>query len=243
MVKQRFLKRSTLSALTVALALAALAEPALALQGGEDPSLLPVLVDKRFGAGGRHQLGLQFSTALASKFVEGTGGSLTYGYNFGNLIGLELNGAFFATDEASIMAQVRCPLNGNEPQLSDLHQFQWTAGGAITMVPVYGKMSFASEFDPAWDLLLLAGGGVAGVKRQTGLTNSQLNQCPGLPSATYESKTVPLFNFGLALRFYITKLIGLRVELRDYFFPDPGPDGGLSFNLHFQAGLQFTFGG
>ncbi len=60
---------------------------ALALQGGEDPSTLPVLIDKRYGAGGRHQLALFFSTPLVSKFVESTGGYLSYTYNFTDLIG------------------------------------------------------------------------------------------------------------------------------------------------------------
>jgi hypothetical protein len=67
-----------------------------------------------------------------------------------------------------------------------------------------------------------------------------------------------MLNFGLGLRFYFSKLIGLRFEFRDYVvFPDPSPvpsvetdpnsarveDGGVSFNLHFQVGLQFSFGG
>ena len=55
---------------------------AFALQGGEDPSLLPVLIDKRFSGRSRHQVGVLFSSSMADKFIESIGGAATYGYNF-----------------------------------------------------------------------------------------------------------------------------------------------------------------
>jgi hypothetical protein len=85
---------------------------------------------------------------------------------------------------------------------------------------------------------------------------------------TFQSKVTPVFNFGAGLRFYFSKLIALRLELRDYFYPEHGEAeasalkgsdqvecmekaneagfckiGGLTFNLHFQGGLQLSFGG
>jgi outer membrane beta-barrel protein len=244
MIDSRKHLRTTVAALALAGAFAPTA--AHALQGGEDPALLPVLVDKRFGAAGRHQLGVLFSTALAAKFVEGSGVTATYGYNFSDMFGAQLHGGFILSSESNIAGEVRCKLGAQEPPISDLGQFQWAAGADITFVPFYGKMSFASEFDPSWDFILSAGGGVAGVRSQNGITESQRARCPDstAPVATFASKVSPTFDFGLGLRFYFNKLLGLRIELKDYFYPDPAPnEGGLTFNLHFQVGLQLAFGG
>ncbi|MBI2375958.1 MAG: outer membrane beta-barrel domain-containing protein [Deltaproteobacteria bacterium] len=219
-----------------------------ALQGGEDPALLPVLVDKRFGKKSAHQLGLQFSTAMATKFVEDNGVVLTYGYNFSDLIGLELGGGFFFGQESNIMDEVRAQFAGVEPPLSDLHQIQWMAMADLMLVPLYGKMSFASELDPSYDLFILAGAGVGGLRKQSGY----LDKVSGADSRTYASATQPIFNFGLGLRFYFSRLVALRVEFRDYFYPDPLPNPNddpkketdpLTWGLHFQAGLQLSFGG
>jgi outer membrane beta-barrel protein len=230
--------------LATTIAFAGFEKRAQALQGGEDPALLPVLLDKRFGPGGRHQLGLTFSTSMATKFIEGTGAHLTYVYNFTDMFGLEIGAGGFLGRESSIMEQVRLNFGSGseEPPLSDLHQMVWVGTASFMFVPIYGKMSFASEFDPSFDLYFLAGVGAAGLRRQIGLMNPE-----------YDNKVGVAFNFGLGFRFYITKLVALRFEFRDYFYPDPGPPadiapvgaetGGMTFNLHLQAGLQFAFGG
>jgi outer membrane beta-barrel protein len=218
------------------------ASEALALQGGEDPSTLPVLVDKRFGQAGRHQLSLFFSTSMVTKFVEGVGAFGAYQYNFSDTFGLELHGGYFFGSETSIMREVRENFPNKEPPLSDLYQLQWVTGIDAVLVPVYGKISFASELDPQFDIFLLAGAGVGGTRRQA-----------GIDTITYDSAVTPVFNVGGGMRFYFSKLAALRLEFRSFFYPDPAagdpvfdPDqdiGGLTWNLHFQAGLQFAFGG
>lgn len=225
--------------LAAAITFAGAEKSAHALQGGEDPALLPVLLDKRFGSDGRHQLGLTFSTSMASKFIEATGGHLTYAYSFTDVFGLELGVGAFAGRESSIMEQVRLQFGADEPPLSDLHQMQWIATLSAVVVPIYGKMSFLSEIDPAFDLFFAAGVGAVGLRRQSSLGDT--------------NATTVAFDIGIGLRFYITKMIALRFEFRDYFYPDPGPPaeiapadletGGLTFNLHLQAGLQLAFGG
>lgn len=118
-----------------------------------------------------------------------------------------------------------------EPLLSGLYQMVWAAQADVVLTPLYGKISFASELDPAFDLYILAGGGVAGTRRkQTG--------GPDL------SKTTPAFNAGFGFHFFFNRLIGIRVELRDFFYPEPDPNnGGITANLQVQAGLQLAFGG
>lgn len=225
----------TLVTAAMAAAIAGSATSAHALQGGEDPALLPVLVDKRYGQHGHHQVGVQFSTAIATKFIEGTGAYLTYGYNFSDLLGVEVGGAFVLGDESKIMTQVRANFPNQEPPLSDLYQMQWMGQANFMLVPFYGKMSFASWIDPAYDLFATVGAGAGGLRRQVG--NDQIG-------VTYDSTVSLILNFGLGLRFYIKDFIALRLEMRNFFYPEPADGkGGFTHNLHFQGGVQFNFGG
>jgi outer membrane beta-barrel protein len=249
-------------AVSVALAVSAGAsQKAYALQGGEDPALLPTLLDKRFGMGGRHHLSLFFSTSIVTKFVEGTGAQLGYQFMFTDIFGLELSGSYYFSDETNIMKEVRINFPGQDhPPLSDLFQMSWNASLDLVVVPFYGKLSFASEIDPSFDIYIVAGGGAIGAKRAEGPPDAPL---PSTNTVTYG------FNGGVGLRIFdldpwmpillfVPYLIikpfdvlpdlgwnglGLRIEVRDYFYPDPSEEhGGLTNHLLFQAGLQFTFG-
>lgn len=233
--------------LIIAFSLAALTTAegsAFALQGGEDPALLPVLVDKRFGEGRRFQLTASLATAMATKFVEATGPYISAGYGFSDLFALEINGGYFFASESSIMQEIRRNFPGAEPLLSDMYQPTWIANVDLVLVPIYGKISFASEFDPSFDLFLIAGGGGVGVRRQVG------KDATG--DKHFDSATTWTANFGLGFRFYFTRLLALRLEFRDFFYPEPECKDpvcvapfptGFTFNLMFHGGLQFSFGG
>lgn len=235
--------RSLLVGFLAGAACLAPAAEAFALQGGEDPALLPVLIDKRFGMTGRHQTSLFFSTSMVTKFVESIGVMGAYQYNFSDLLGVEVHGGYFFGSETSIMDEIRRNFPGTEPELSDQFQLQWIVGADVMFVPVYGKISFASELDPSFDLFFVAGVGAAGTRRKSG-------GYVGQPEISHETAVGPAFNFGLGLRFYFSRLVALRLEFRDYFYPEPANYGteenavsGFTFNLHFQAGVQFAFGG
>lgn len=213
------------------------AAPAHALQGGEDPSTLPVLVDKQHGSSGTHQLTLSYSGVVLTDYTTGIGGSLAYQYGITDLFGLELSGAFYGTGETSLMKNIRADFSGTgEPELSDMFAQKYNALLNVVFVPIYGKLSFASELDPSFDVYVLAGGGMVGVERKAGLDGDLT-----------ESKTTFAFDWGVGMRFYISRLIALRLEYRSVYFPEPGkyddPVSGLTSMQYFQGGLQFTFGG
>jgi outer membrane beta-barrel protein len=237
-------RSSVFATLKLGICLAALLaseSAAFALQGGEDPALLPVLIDKRYGPGGRHQLSLQFATNMVTKYVDSTGGLLAYDYNFNDIFGVEINGGYFFSQETSIMDAVRQMFPGREPPLNDLYQLTWMANISAMIVPIYGKISFASEYDPSFDVFIVAGAGYAGLKKKTGSDSDPLPQ-------TSLTSSRPIFNVGFGFRFYFTRLIAARLEIRDYFFPQPNDQystdaSGLTSNLMAQAGLQFAFGG
>ena len=253
-----FVLRAGLASCLVFAGLAAGQSDALALQGGEDPALLPVLIDKRHGGEDRHQLSLMFGTTMVTKYTEGLGVYGTYQYNFTDMLGVEVGGGFFATDETAIMQQIRAQGRRSaagfvEPYFSDQYAMQWTAMANIVFVPIYGKMSFASEFDPSFDVFLFAGGGVVGARRGLG----GFRESTGIPTS-FESAVTPAGDFGGGFRFYFTRLIALRLEVRAWLYPelvssadlsDPAVQledditGGITSVLNFQVGLQFALGG
>jgi outer membrane beta-barrel protein len=129
-----------------------------------------------------------------------------------------------------IMEQVRLNFPGQEPPLSDLYQQQWMGLANFVVTPFYGKMSFASMLDPAYDLFVLVGAGAGGVRRKQ--------------DTGFDSKVSLMLDFGVGLRVYFTKLIALRLEFRNYLYPEPdATKSGFTSNLHFQGGVQFAFGG
>lgn len=216
----------------------ALEGPAWALQGGEETDL-PVLLDKRYGADGRQQASLMFTTAVITKLVQDAGVVGTYQYNFNDLLGVGLTAGYFFGSETGVTAAIRAedPDPGcidGRPEcvpLSDLYQMQWMASADIMFVPLYGKISFASELNPSFQIYLIAGAGAGGVRTPNPAGGS-------VTSVTF------IGNFGLGMRFNILDSLGLRVEFRDYFYPDPANGvGGLTWNPHMQAGVEFTFGG
>ncbi len=233
----------------MAAALLGVEKQAYALQGGEDPALLPVLIDKRFGMEGRHQASVLFSTTMVSKFTESTGFGLSYQYNFTDMLGVEVAGGYYFSDETKIMKAIRAEFGGNDPELSDLHQMQYTAMANLVFTPLYGKMSFASEWNPSFDLYVFAGAGLLGTRKLLpGGSAADLFR-----SGQYESSAGFGFDVGFGLHLYITDLIALRLDFRQFFYPDPDSGNinskdmeeisGLSSLLQLQAGLQFNFGG
>lgn len=210
---------------------------AQALQGGEDPSTLPVLMDKQHGLGGTHQLSLSFSGAILTDYTTGLGASLSYQYGLSDLFGLELSGAFYSVGETELMKNIRASFSRSaEPDLSDMYGIKYDALLNLVFVPVYGRLSFSSEFDPSFDIYVLAGGGLVGTERKYGADGS----------GTLSTTTVG-FDWGLGLRIYFSELLALRLEYRSVYFPEPAnyeaSVGGLTSVQYFQGGLQFTFGG
>ncbi len=219
---------------------------AWALQGGEDASELPVLLDKRFALEGRSQVSLLFTTAIVTKLVEDLGVYGTYQYNFTEQLAAGVSTGFFFGDETSITDAIRGqgvdpanPASGDP--LADLYQMFWMVSADFIVTPLYGKISFASEVNPSFDIYGLVGAGAGQVRRVAGVTPDAQGR---LSVNGYDTSFTPIFSLGIGMHFYMTKLLALRIEIRDYFFPEPAAGvGGLTWNLHAQAGLQLTFGG
>lgn len=226
---------------------------ALAFQGGEDASTLPVLIDKKAGLADKLQLSAMFSTTLSTKFTDSIGGTLNVQYNPIDWLGLELVGGFFGTSEAQILGAIRRNVADEagakvDPGLPDMAGIQWLTGLNVVLVPVYGKISFASEWNPSFDLYFLAGAGVVGA--ELGQANGQAPQgfATPLPPDSTTTSVEFQFNVGGGLRVFVLPDFAVRLDVRNYFFTDPrsgfsGFGGTFTSALAGQAGVQINFGG
>lgn len=220
---------------------------ALALQGGEDPALLPVLLDKRYGADGTHKLTLLSGSAVATKLVEDVPILVNYQYHFMDMLGVGLTAGYFIGSETSIGDAIRLK-NVNpacDPDqvamcdpLSDLYQMQWLVSGDIVFTPLYGKISFASEWNPSFHLFIFKGFGAGGVRRR------QADASSGQLVTTGHDSTVTFIgSFGVGLRLDILDWFGLRWEFRNFYYPEPANGvGGITMIPHVLGGLEFTLG-
>jgi len=238
---RRGLRLTLATALTWAAAMAADAPRAWALQGGEDASTLPVLIDKRYGNGQAITAHVQFSAPLTSKFVESVG--VVGGVDYGLLewLSLGLVGGYFGGGEVDILEEVR---TAGAP-LTDLDRMVWFGGLDVTFTPIYGRISFASEYNPAFDVLAFVGGGLMGTERLLGPTGATVK----------ETSTTGYGNFGLGFRFHILDFLAIRTEYRQFIYPEneipqseldtafdaSDPGGGISTAQQIQVGLQVRF--
>ncbi len=210
---------------------------AYALQGGEDPALLPVLLDKRYGSGGKQKASLMLTSAIITKLVQDTGVVGTYQYSFNDMLAVGLTAGYFFGSETSIGDAIRGTTNANPDVLGDLYQMQWLGSADVLFSPLYGKISFASELNPSFELYLIAGVGAGGVRRK--------RTAPGSTAAiSHDTSVTVVGNLGAGMRIHILDWLGLRFEFRDYFYPEPAEgNSGLTWNPHVQVGGEFTFGG
>ncbi|MGF1510386.1 MAG: outer membrane beta-barrel domain-containing protein [Myxococcota bacterium] len=207
-------------------------------------------MDKRYGNRGRWQGYVLFSTPLVAKFTESTGAVGGASYSFFDWLGVGISGGIFGSSEVDVVEQVRLSRAG-EPvdgaPLSDLFRLVWFAGGEVTFTPLYGRISFASEYSPAFDLFLVLGGGVAGTERDLGSPTAANDEL-----ATVDEIT-GYFSFGVGLRFHVLSWLAARTEYRHLLLlepeipatevEDPTTDvaGTLTNVQQFQVGLQFTY--
>jgi outer membrane beta-barrel protein len=160
-----------------------------------------------------------FDYSLANKYIEHLGGHGGLTFHIFDWLAVEGFGGYLVADETNIAKRVRqqraskdpdqCAQPTCEPELPDLWQTTWFAGGDVQWSPLYGKLSLVSELDFNFQLYGLLGGGVEGITKK-------------LNDGSFTSPEVrPSVNYGIGLRLIPWKWIALRLELRNYNGANP----------------------
>jgi len=110
---------------------------------------------------------------------------------------------------------------GDEPYLSDLWMSNVVAGLTAHYAPLYGKVSLASEWDVSFQAYGLAGVGVDGIWKVTGIGDPEVNEREMQWAPTY---VTPSAHVGVGVRFLPFSFVALRAEVRGHAKPTPPPN-------------------
>jgi len=106
--------------------------------------------------------------------------------------------------------------------LANLWEMRWNALGGLRWAPIYGKLSLVSELPVHYQAYVWAGGGIAGLHRQSlvyclDVTSREQGTCNAWLT---EDRTSPLVSAAIGLRFFVGSQGALKLELRDCAFRD-----------------------
>ena len=181
---------------------------------------------------GEVELGVQAGVSLVNRLVSHTNLQATAAYNFTNELALELLGGYALSSHTDVANQVNSEVASHsiatkptDADFAGLWQIQWNAVAGIRWAPIYGKLNLFADVPVHFQMYLGAGGGAAGLRRESvtyclaASTKDSLGNSL-CDNPLVESRVSPVVQFGGGLRFWLGPKAALKLEARDYTFPD-----------------------
>ena len=187
----------------------------------------------------RHEITPTFSLSLNDAFFSKYVAGLRYAYHFNEEWSVALRGEYAFSESAGAVA--KCDANGRDcgtPSKQDLARtpgdIGMLVGADVSWAPLYGKISVLASSVLHFDTYLLAGAGaleskIAGADR------------------VVETKWTPEVHLGVGQRYFVTRSVVLRFELRDVLYQQEvmgrsGLENDIQNQLLFTVGLSFFLG-
>jgi outer membrane beta-barrel protein len=146
---------------------------------------------------------------------------------------VELFGGYALSSHTDVANQVNSEVASHsttshttDADFAGLWQIQWNTAAGLRWAPLYGKLNLFADMPVHFQMYLGAGAGVAGLRRES------VTYClaPAATDATtgtklcdqplVENRISPLAQFGGGMRFWLGPKAVLKLEARDYTFPD-----------------------
>jgi outer membrane beta-barrel protein len=162
---------------------------------------------------GRHELTLFGGVIPNDPFLDYYPIGIRYDYYLLESLGIEVDGEFIG-DTFRAESELETFLNGFDARVDLLDQQRWRAHFGINWSPFYGKIAILGAKLVHFDLSLLAGFGVVGVRS---LTEDRL---------TEEDEIKPEGVLGIGFNFFLSEDFSLRLDYRQFIFEKAG--GGVS---------------
>ena len=201
--------------LRTAALLAALASvaPARASEADAFENKIPPISGQLYPKSGRFELTAGGSLSVNDPFYTKTFGSLKLTYHLSEFLSA---GVHAAGGPVSVTGSTTiCPANkgcrpADDVQLKQVPgKIQWLAGADLAFAPVYGKLNLLAELPVHFDLAILAG--PDWITYQKAVDAQAARAPPGNTSSVGG-------HLGLGMRFFLAGFLGLRFEVRDYFY-------------------------
>jgi outer membrane beta-barrel protein len=201
--------------------LALLATPASA---SADELIEKVVVRNRlYSMDNKVELGLGVGLTLLGRLTDHINLTGIVGYNFGDSFGLELRGGYAFSRHTGLANQVAQKVFDNKTtiteDLSNLWEMKLNGALGMRWAPIYGKISLLAEVPLHFQLYLWLGGGAGTFERESVVIcqSSGGAQCNNF---LVESKVTGFGSAAVGLRFFTHQGGSLKLELRDYTYPD-----------------------
>ncbi len=177
--------------------------------------------------------------SLTNRMVSHMNFQLGLAYNFSETWALELRPGFAMGSLTDVGEQARDATykeqnpwgpgfdSENVADYQDMWAVEWQALAMPRWTPIYGKLNLVTELPIHFQAYLTAGGGAVGLKResvvycQNGIATENGSDRPGSCAAYLdESKATWAAAVGGGMRFFLSDLVLLRLELFDLVHPD-----------------------
>jgi outer membrane beta-barrel protein len=181
----------------------------------------------------RTELALSIGTPLWSKLTYHFSLSAGVALNFNEVWAAELRGTYSLAGNNGLGDRVGSTFLKRPPQadeftddLSDLWQMRGSFLAGARWAPIYGKLSLLSELPIHFQAYAWLGAGLASLHRES-LAYCLSPEVDGAGVRTggcgewlTENRIAPAGSFALGMRFFTHRAGSIKLELRNYFFPD-----------------------
>ena len=197
------------------------AAPALAYDDEVGGGHAVVIQNRKFNLG--NELTLSAGLLPIDAFYKGVTGTARYTLHLDEFVAWEVGSVTYSFNiPTDLQNQLRDNFAVQPQSFTEITGF---AESALVIKPVYGKYAFLNRFLIYGELYFIAGGAV-------GLLN--------------DFSFVPAPEYGAGMRFFLSKYLSVRADLRHYVFfngvPVVDPNWRLENQLHLSVGASLTFG-
>ena len=147
--------------------------------------------------------------SLNDPFVQHTGFGLTANYWITNVLSVGVTGVFF--QGLNVPSDVNRFVGRSTGLVVPINEYQMAAALNFSYVPLYGKFSMFSRYIFHWDLYLTAGVGIMRTRPIAAIDHEV---------RSFEWGTRIMFDAGLGVRVFVTRSVGITLELRNFIYPE-----------------------
>jgi outer membrane beta-barrel protein len=197
---------------------------------GQDLIERVVVRNRLYNMGGKLEVSPSVGLTLVTRLTDHTNFNVGVAYNLSDTLALELRGGYAYSRQTGLARQIGEHLIqratteiAQTDDLSGLWQMQANGALGARWAPIYGKISLMAELPVHFQFYLWGGAGAGTFTRQS------LVFCKGVEGARTngvcadwqkDDKASWLGQAAVGFRFFTHQGGGLRLEVRDYVFPD-----------------------
>ncbi|GAB4294866.1 MAG: hypothetical protein Kow0090_09670 [Myxococcota bacterium] len=171
-----------------------------------------------------------FGLQTNAKYTKSMGTGLSLAAIFNNLAAIELSGLYFLSSDTTAFydylgqGKTRYLPGGTTgdtfsltPADSEVTIPEWAGTLALRLTPIYGKFTVMNSLLANVDVFFLCGAGVLNTKIPASIAE-YLD--PNIQAEFENMKIAGVFGGGM--RFFLTRWLNIRLEVRDFIFPEKG---------------------